>query len=257
VPGAPPRTGLLVLGGVLTLVSVLFYIIGVKYAFGLESTSWISALDFAAEGVAAGLLLATRRPRWADLLVGLLAWEWVSGMDILHYQFRASIHGWGYLLVGSATGATALLCLVIGVWRRPQRSWATRGRWVFAAVLAVVGFFASGLVLTLLFEANYLDPGYKTPLQFLASILCGLALPGVLLARPTPSATTLAAVGWFLTGAQLAAIGTAAMGDHISEDAVWMWVFVVATTALAVVAAVAAGRRAPDTGPSPTAIGSN
>jgi hypothetical protein len=244
--GPEPRRGPLVLGGVLTLVSLAFYIVGSLVAFGPGNISGFSVLNFVIEGAAAGLLLGTRHPRWAYLMVGLLAWEWLTGLDFLQPKFRSDIDGWGYLLLGSMTGATALLCLVISLWRRPRRTWATRGRWVLAVVLAIVGFFASGFVLTLLFVADSLDPGFATPLQILASILCGLALPGVLLTRPTPSATVFATVGWLATGVQLAAIATAGRDEYNADDTVWMWVLVLATAALAIIAAVVPGRRSHD-----------
>jgi hypothetical protein len=223
---------------------VLLYLIGTLSAFGTDNISGLTVLNFALEAVAAGLLLGTRNPRWADLLIGLLAWEWVTGVEFLHWQFRRDFNGWGYLLVGSAAGAAALLCLVAGVWRRPARP--TVAGWIFAVVLAVAGFFAAGFVLTLLFNTDSLDPGYLIPLQLLASVLCGLSVSGVLLARPAPAAPILTAVGWFATGGQLAAI--AAAGDHDNPDEVgWMWVFLIATTVLALVAAATVGRRTPDT----------
>jgi hypothetical protein len=221
------------------LASVLLYVVGSLVAFGADDISGLSVLNFALEAAAAGLLLGTRHPRWADLLVGLLAWEWLAGVEFLHWQFRRDFNGWGFLLLGSATGVAALLCLVVGAWRRPTRP--TVAGWIFAVILTIVGFFAAGYVLTLLFNTDSLESGYAIPLQLLAAVLCGLMLPGVLLARPAPSAAVLTAIGWFATGAQLAAIATPA--DQDNSEPQLMWALVVAATVLTLVAAAVAARR--------------
>jgi hypothetical protein len=245
--------GLHLAGGLLVLVSVLLAAVAV---YGIRevrlSEDWYHNLIWMAQLVGAGLLLATRRARWAWFLLGVLAWAWVDLAPTLHSSSQNFFQdAWGFMVTADLTAIAAQLCLLVAVTR--DRAVLSRLDWLHgaAAVLLAALAVATNLLLAPLFyEAWRLDTSEGGVLRAIAGIACAAAIPAAVLAPRDDRAATLLSVGWLVGGAEIALTASINLSRYGTSDSNWtkvtiIWILVLLTAAAAVVSSLLLNRSGP------------
>ena len=237
--GAP---GLLIAAGLLAVASVFVYYLAyhvVGDAVFVES--WFTELAHVVELAVAGALLGTRQPRWAALLLGILAWEWVYLSVTLHRQVREALaEEWALMTVAGLAAFAAQACIAVVLWRR-RTAWESSARPRAITVAVVAGVLAAAAPLVgvgELMEYYYLEVGEGAVQRTFAGLICAAVIPAAILLRPARRLTAWVATGWLVGGAQYALLLT----GHFSVDdregelggTAVLWVLVFLTAAVAI-----------------------
>ncbi len=247
-PGA--SSSLFVTAGLLVLVSVLLYAVGV---YGVANVSiaddWYHNVIWVVQLVAAGLLLATRHARWGGLLLGALAWSWVDLAAVLHSSAESYLqNAWGFLVTADLIALMAQVCIGVAVIRHRPDGFRVVPVRVFAAVLlAFLAVATSLLVSPLLYEVYSMDTAEGTGLRLVAAIVCGIVILVAVIGPLPDSAASFVPVGWWFGGAELGlTVSIDLSRDGIAEDnlkkVVVLWILLTLTAGAAIVAARLLGR---------------
>jgi hypothetical protein len=245
---------LYVAAGLLVPVSVLLYAVG---TYGLADVSlsedWYHNLIWLVQFVAAVLVLATRRARWAGLLFGVLAWSWADLAPVLHSSAQSYFEdAWGFLVIADLIAIAAQTCLGIALLReRAAGGRIATVRVVVAVLLVLLAFATTRLVLPLLYEAYSLDLGEGRGVRAIAEIVCAVVIPAAVLVRLPENAASFVSLGWWLGGAEFALtptvdLSTYGISDTNRQNVIVLWILLFLTAGAAIASVLRPGRS--DTG---------
>ncbi|MBM7789686.1 caspase, EACC1-associated type [Tenggerimyces flavus] len=239
-PAVRQWSALLLAACVLVSVSVALYAVA---TYGIAQLSladdWFHNLIWFAQLAGAGLLLVTRRVRWAWFLIGVLAWAWVDLAPTLQSSARDSVQdAWGFMITADLLAIAAQLCLIVAVARRRP---ANPARVAAAALVGTLALATNLVPVPLIHQAWHLDAGYSGVVLVAAGMACALVMPFAVLVARADHVGAFLSIGWLAGGAELGLAATVSLfGEGMSDGNSLLlttaWILLVATAAAGIAA---------------------